>query len=172
MKPVGCRVNRSTTTYTAGTLGGRLMVAKDSESTDTDLIQPLSASGSACGVATFPSRFQRLVSRFLHSAPRLPIPARGRETRNGTDRRQHLPSINPCPHRPTTAWESPPRPQARPIHQASRFTLDLQLQKSPTLGPWSPLTGFSVTPYPQSGSLFIEIPATNTPPYFFRVIAE
>jgi alpha-tubulin suppressor-like RCC1 family protein len=54
----------------------------------------------------------------------------------------------------------------------NRFILDLQFQKSPTLGPWSPLTGFSVTPNPQSGSLSIEIPAPLTPPYFFRVIAE
>jgi hypothetical protein len=65
-----------------------------------------------------------------------------------------------------------PAHQARPIHQANRFTLDLQLQKSPTLGPWSPLTGFSVTPNPQTGSLSIDIPATNTPPYFFRVLAK
>jgi len=54
----------------------------------------------------------------------------------------------------------------------NRFTLDLQLQKSPTLGPWSPLTGFSVTPKPQTGSLSIDIPATTTPPYFFRVLAK
>jgi alpha-tubulin suppressor-like RCC1 family protein len=54
----------------------------------------------------------------------------------------------------------------------SRFTLDLQLQKSPGLGPWSPLTGFTVTPNPQTGMLSIEIPATNIPPYFFRVLAE
>ena len=109
------RVNRSTTTYTAGPLGGRLMVAKDSESTDTDLIQPLSASGSAYGVATFPSRFQRLVSRFLRSPPHLPIPAPERETRNGPHPQRHFPSINPCPHRHTTAPEPPYRTQCPAI---------------------------------------------------------
>lgn len=54
----------------------------------------------------------------------------------------------------------------------SRFVLELQLKKSPQLGPWAPLTGFSVTPNPNAGSLSIEIPAALTPPHFFRVVAE
>jgi hypothetical protein len=122
----------------------------------------------------FPSRFQREESRFRGSTPRFPIPARGRETRNGSHHEHLPPSIHVriAPRPPWNLHSVPTRlPSLRP-GSASPNTPPPAAIIPGQPGPWSPLTGFAVIPNPQSGSLSIEIPADLTPPHFFRVVAE